>query len=109
MRRFCLPSISGSCLLLVLCAPLSPAAKTGFGSPFRGKKELELKTRQPARVRLANTSIAFRGSFSNPEYAPVLNSLMSTLGTELISNEKTIQVKDKAADAAWVLGLTVNG
>ncbi len=82
-------------------------ASPGFGRLRR--KNLELKTRQPALVRLANTSIAFKGTYTNQEYAPVLNSLLTTLGTELISNEKSLLVKEKPAEASWALGMSVTG
>ena len=91
----------------LLCLGTYVAASPGFGT--LRKKTLELNIRQPARVRLANTSIAFRGSASNPEYGHVVASLLATLGTELVANEKTLIEKDKPADATWVLGVMVTG
>ena len=60
----------------------------GFGT-IR-KKKITLQVRQPALVRLANTSIAFTGRSTNPEYLPVQESLLAILSTELLSNEKTL-------------------
>ena len=82
-------------------------ASPGFGTVR--KKEIALNTRQPAVVRLANTSLAFTGKFSNPEYSSVKDSLLATLATELLSNEKTLVVKDRPSEAEWVVSLDVTG
>jgi hypothetical protein len=58
----------------------------GFGS--LRKKKISLPVRQPAAVRLANSSIAFTGSPSSPAYARVQENLISTLETEMLGNEK---------------------
>jgi hypothetical protein len=82
-------------------------AAPGFGK-FR-RKSIELETRQPALVRLSDTTIAFRGSSTNPEYKPVEASLIATLETALVGNEKTLVKKQNPADAEWVLDLKVTG
>ena len=79
----------------------------GFGT-IR-KKKITLQVRQPALVRLANTSIAFTGRSTNPEYLSVQESLLATLSTELLSNEKTLQVKPNPAEANWVFSMDVTG
>jgi hypothetical protein len=79
----------------------------GFGT-IR-KKKITLQVRQPALVRLANTSIAFTGRSTNAEYLPVQESLLATLSTELLSNEKTLQVKQNPAEANWVFSMDVTG
>jgi hypothetical protein len=96
--------------LVTACMSTVLLAGPGFGG-LGGlrKKTLELNTRAPALVRLANTSIAFQNAYTNREYAPVVESLATALGTELVSNEKTLIEKEKPADAAWVLRLTVTG
>jgi hypothetical protein len=53
----------------------------GFGSLH--KRKIDLSIRQPAAVRLANTSFAVTGSSTNPAYVPVQESLTATLETEL--------------------------
>jgi len=73
------------------------------------KKKLTLQVRQPALVRLAQTTIAFKGSSTNPEYVPVQGSLLATLETELISNERTLVKKDDPGNAEWVFDLKVTG
>jgi hypothetical protein len=101
-------SASSTCLTAVLiCSATILSASPGFG--LLRKKTLTLKTRQPAVVRLANTSIAFRSAYTNPEYASVVASLATALGTELVSNERSLVVKDNPAEAKWVLKLTVTG
>src|SRR6185295_4881578 len=80
-------------------------AGPGFGLV---KKRIELQTRQPAVVRLANTSIAFTGAPA-PMYPTVMESLLATLETELISNERTLVKKKTAAEADWGLGLRITG
>jgi tetratricopeptide (TPR) repeat protein len=83
-------------------------AKVGFGlGPF--KKPIELQARQPAAVRLANTSVYFEGASTNKEYFPVQDSLLVTLGTELISNEKSLVLKDKQSDAQWTFAANITG
>jgi hypothetical protein len=79
----------------------------GFGSIKKRKVTLQL--RQPAAVRLANTTIAFRADAANPQYVPVVNSLATQLLVEMVGNEKTLVQKSNPADAAWVLGLRVTG
>lgn len=82
-----------------------------FGDPGFGtirKRRIDLSIRQPAAVRLANTSFAVTGSSTSPSYLPVQESLTTTLETELLSNEHTL-VKKPAGEAAWVLGLRVTG
>src|SRR5215831_5154651 len=81
-------------------------ADPGFGSLH--KRKIDLSIRQPAAIRLANTSFAVTGSSTNPAYVPVQESLTATLETELISNEHTL-VKKPPAEADWVLGLRVTG
>jgi hypothetical protein len=91
----------------LLCV-LSPR---GFGDPGFGtlrKRKLDLSVRQPAKVRLANTSFAVNGSVTSPDYMPVLESLTATLETELLANEHTL-IKKPAGGAAWVLGIRVTG
>ena len=81
-----------------------------FGDPGFGslrKKKISLPVRQPGAVRLANTSIAFTGSSSSPAYARVQDSLLTTLETEMLGNEKTLVKKTSSAEAEWVLGLRV--
>jgi hypothetical protein len=78
----------------------------GFGT-IR-KRAVALKVRQPALVRLANTSVAFRGSVANPEYASVRESLLATLSTELVKNEPTL-VRATPANARWVIATEVTG
>jgi hypothetical protein len=77
----------------------------GFGS--LRKKKISLPVRQPAAVRLANTSIAFTGSPSSPAYARAQEALLTTLATELLANEKTLVKKVSPAEADWVLGLRI--
>ena len=93
--------------LILLSAATIASASPGFG--LMRKKSLALKTRQPAMIRLANTSLAFKSAYTNPEYAPVVMSLATQLGTELVANEKSLLVKENPHDAAWVLVLTVTG
>ena len=93
---------------VLVCAVAVPAwAGPGFGT--LRKKYIELKTRQPAAVRLANTSIAFAGSSTNHEYTPVQESLLATLETELVSNEKTLLKKNTSKEADWTFNLKVTG
>src|SRR5262249_3803182 len=97
------------CLAIVFCIWTTVSillADPGF-SKLR-KREIELQVRKPAAVRLSNTTIAFRASATNPEYAPPLKSLEATLETELVGNEKTL-VKKAESEAEWILGLQVTG
>jgi hypothetical protein len=94
-------------LVLLLTFVVHAVAGPGFGTMRR--KYIELKTRQPASVRLFNTSIAFTGSSTNREYTPVQESLLATLETELVSNEKTLVKKNTAHEAEWTLSLKVTG
>ena len=57
----------------------------------------------------ADTSIAFTGKAANPDYQPVLESLLSTLETEIVSHEKTLQKKQNSKEAEWTLYLNVTG
>lgn len=95
-------------LLVVIfgCAPIC-ASSPGFGT--LRKKEIELKVRQPAAVRLANTSIALTGKVSNSEYGSVKDTLLATLETELIANENTLIVREKSSEAEWVISVDVTG
>ena len=81
-------------------------AGPGFGT--LRKKGVELKVRQPATVRLANCSIAFEGFSSNREYASVQESLLATLSTELLKNERTL-LRAAPGEAQWVLKAEVTG
>ena len=56
-----------SVLALALPFAIPTLADPGFGS-IR-KKTIDLQVRQPALVRLANTSVAFTGKVANPEYS----------------------------------------
>jgi len=83
-----------------------------FASPGFGlvrKKDVVLRTRFPAAVRLANTTVAFTGGVTNREYSPVEESLLTTLETELLKNEKTLTKKNAPADAVWTLNVKVTG
>jgi hypothetical protein len=86
---------------------LLASAGPGFGTIK--KRSITLQVRQPASVRLAHTSIGFKGSSTNPEYAAVQGSLLATLETELVSNEKTLVKKENPAEAEWILELKVTG
>jgi tetratricopeptide (TPR) repeat protein len=104
-------SFSRSRVVLALAVAVFGAQAPLLGAPGFGtlrKKVIQLQVRRPAVVRLANTSIAFRGKVANPEYAPVLASLEATLETQLVSNERTL-VKKPVDAAEWVLELTVTG
>jgi hypothetical protein len=89
----------------VLATP-SLWAGPGFGT-IR-KNRIELQTRQPAVVRLADTSIAFTGSAAR-QHGDVEEILLATLETELLSNEKTLVKKNTAAEANWVFKVRVTG
>jgi len=93
-----------SIIWIVLAGPLVICwADPGFGS--LRKKKLELEIRQPAVIRLANTSFALTGSGDRMNQ-PVLDSLLPTLETELLSNEKSL-VKKAPGEAEYVLALRV--
>jgi hypothetical protein len=92
-----------SLLSITVPSPASP----GFG--LVRKKEVILRTRFPAAVRLANTTIAFTGGFTNREYSPVAESLLTTLETELLKNESTLTKKNAPAEAEWTLSVKVTG
>lgn len=94
-------------VILLLVSVSQSIAGPGFGTIRR--KYIELKTRQPASVRLFNTTIAFVGSSTNKEYTPVQDSLLATLETELVSNEKTLVKKNTPHDAEWTFNLKVTG
>ncbi len=64
--------------------------------------------RRPALVRLANTTVAFKGNATDPQYRAALNSLAATLETELVSNEKTL-IKQPEGSAEWTVALTITG
>jgi tetratricopeptide (TPR) repeat protein len=102
------------CRVSALVTILGPQTVMLAGPGFGGiggmrKKKIDLQTRQPALVRLANTSIAFTGSSTNPEYTPVQGSLLATLETQLIGNEKTLLRKNNPSEAEWVFNLKVTG
>ena len=96
-----------SVALLLIASEATILGDPGFGTIK--KRRITLQVRRPAVVLLANTSIAFKGSAASPEYTPIVGSLASTLETELVSNERTLVKKPDAAQADWVLGLTVTG
>ena len=100
LRRFAF----GGGLIAALAGTL--LGDPGFGSLH--KRKIDLSIRQPAAVRLANTSFAVTGSFANQAYLPVQESLTATLETELLGNEHTL-VKKPPVEAEWVLGLRVTG
>ena len=83
------------------------SAGPGFGT-IR-KKTINLEARQPAVVRLADTSIAFSGKAANTEYQPVLQTLLATLQTEILSHEKSLVIKPDPKEAEWTLYLEVTG
>ena len=60
-------------------------------------------------MRLSDATIAFVGGATNPEYSPVEASLLETLETELLKNEKTLVKKGSPTEAAWTLNLKVTG
>jgi hypothetical protein len=96
--------------LVVLALTLAPAsllAEPGFGT--MRKRKVELTIRKPAKVRLAHTSIALVGGATSKEYSAVLDSLLVTLETELISNEKTLVKKNSPSEAEWTLVARVTG
>ncbi len=95
-----------SCLTLGITIILLPSglrADPGFGT--LRKKKLDLQIREPAVVRLANASIAVTGSADRAN-TQVLESLLPTLETELLSNEKTL-VKRAPPEADYVISLKI--
>ncbi len=97
-------------LLVILAFTLAPAllqGEPGFGT--LRKRKVDLTIRKPAKVRLAHTSIALVGGATSQEYSGVLGSLLVTLETELISNEKTLVKKNSASEAEWTLVARVTG
>ncbi len=82
------------------------SAEPGFGTIK--KKKVTLEVRQPAAIRLANTSVAFAGSAASPAYSSIVEGLLTTLESELLSNEKTLVMKPRS-EADWVLSLKVTG
>ncbi len=92
--------------ITILAVPTLLFADPGFGTLRR--KVMDLRTRRPALVRLANTSLALRSNASDPQYQNALASLVATLETELLSNEKTL-VKKPEGQAEWTLALTITG
>ncbi|HYI96943.1 MAG TPA: hypothetical protein VEX68_25595 [Bryobacteraceae bacterium] len=92
---------------IIFGSPIVLLADPGFGSLRR--KNIDLEVRQPALVRLSDTSIAFTGKVASKEYQAVLESLLSTLETEIVSHEKTLQKKQSPKEAEWTLYLNVTG
>ena len=64
--------------ITILAAPTLLFADPGFGTLRR--KVMDLRTRRPALVRLANTSLALRSNASDPQYQNALASLVASLG-----------------------------
>jgi hypothetical protein len=73
------------------------------------RKKIQLQVRQPATVRLANTSVIIKGAVTSPEYAPVQGSLVERLESELHRNEPTLQKPSDPVAAEWTLALQVTG
>jgi hypothetical protein len=92
--------------MAIVAAPALLFADPGFGT--LRKKVIDLRTRRPALVRLANTSLAIKGNASDAQYQNALPSLVATLETELLSNEKTL-VKKPEGQAEWMLAVTITG
>ena len=91
-----------------VCLGVLPGmAEPGFGTLH--KKKIELVIRQPGKVRLANTSFALTGSSTNREYCLVQDSLLATLETELISNEKTLVRQPVPTSADWIINVRITG
>lgn len=84
-------------------------ATAGPGFSLIKRKTIDLEVRKPALVRLANTSLAFTGNVSNPEYHPVLESLLTMLATEIVKHEKSLVVKASPKEAEWTLFMNVTG
>jgi tetratricopeptide (TPR) repeat protein len=109
MNSVCYRAIQLGILATGVIPLMSPPLLGDAGFGTIRKKKITLQVRQPALVRLANTSIAFTGRSTNPEYLPVQESLLAILSTELLSNEKTLQVKQNPAEANWVFSMDVTG
>lgn len=60
-------------------------------------------------MRLANTSFALTSSSTNREYCLVQDSLLATLETELISNEKTLVRQPVPTSADWIINVRITG
>ena len=96
-------------LILVGAAASQSITMAGPGFSTIHRKTIHLEVRKPALVRLANTSVAFQGGATNQEYQPVLVSLLTILGTEIVKNEKTLVLKSNVRDAEWTLYMNVTG
>jgi len=96
-------------LLPVVCLAVSGILWAGPGFGTIKKRKIDLLIREPAAVRLTNTSIFFRGGSTNPEYVPVQASLLATLETEIISNDRTLVKAATQANAEWLLDIRVTG
>ena len=92
MNSVCYRAIQIGVLTIGIIPLMSPPLLGDAGFGTIRKKKITLQVRQPALVRLANTSIAFTGRSTNPEYLPVQESLLAIYSTELLSNVKTLQV-----------------
>jgi hypothetical protein len=97
--------------IFVLTAALCILTQSLIAAPGWGlrRRNINLEVRQPAMVRLSDTSIAFSGKAANPEYQTVLQSLLTTLETEIVAHDKTLIKKEKPNDAEWTLYLNVTG
>ena len=95
--------------VLVFSLAMVQLALAGPGFSTIGRKHISLEIRKPGQIRLANTSVAFNGNVTNPQYQPVLASLLTTLATEIVKNEKTLVVKGTPREAEWTLFVNVTG
>lgn len=86
-----------------------PSLWAGPGFSALHRKTINLEVRKPALVRLADTSIAFTGKASNPEYQSVLQSLLTTIATELVKHENSLVAKPDPKQAEWTLYMQVTG
>ena len=81
--------------ILVCSLAIVPLALAGPGFSTIGRKHLSLEIRKPGQMRLSNTSLAFTGNVTNPQYQPVLASLLTTLATEIVkeaaSSNRTVR------------------
>jgi hypothetical protein len=94
-----------SCLLICGITAQGLLADPGFGT--LKKKKLTLSVRQPAAVRLSGGSFAVTlPAGNNRAYQAVQESLIPSLETELISNEKSL-VKRPPAEADYVIQLRI--
>jgi hypothetical protein len=104
--------VNNSLMLKVVLAVMIASqfvATAGPGFSMIHRKNIELEVRKPALVRLANTSVAFTGNVTNPEYHAVLESLLTMLATEIVKHEKSLVVKQSPKDAEWTLFMNVTG